>query len=204
MEMLPERSEGASRSRRRGERIWTMLPERAWRRHASVASDGMGANPFLDATAGGMLAEVAARFSDREALVAADRRLSYAALWHEARRFARALLRPDARLVILDEPFRGLERGQRRELLARARRFWRDATLLCVTHDVAETADFERVVVIEGGRIVEQGAPAELGAGSRYRALLEGDERARRELWSASSWRRARLDDGRLRFEERS
>ena len=52
----------------------------------------MGANPFLDATAGGMLAEVAARFSDREALVAADRRLSYAALWHEARRFARALL----------------------------------------------------------------------------------------------------------------
>jgi fatty-acyl-CoA synthase len=52
----------------------------------------MGANPFLDATAGGMLAEVAARFPDREALVAADRRLSYAALWHEAQRFARALL----------------------------------------------------------------------------------------------------------------
>ncbi len=52
----------------------------------------MGANPFLDATASGMLAAAAARFSDREALVATDRRLSYAALWREARRFARALL----------------------------------------------------------------------------------------------------------------
>src|SRR4030095_7444810 len=40
----------------------------------------------------GMLAEVAARFPDREALVAADRRLSYTALWHEAQGLARALL----------------------------------------------------------------------------------------------------------------
>ncbi len=39
-------------------------------------------------------------------------------------RLGRAMLRSDVRLVILDEPFRGLDRDKRRELLARARQFW--------------------------------------------------------------------------------
>ena len=51
-------------------------------------------------------------------------------------RFARALLRRDVRLVILDEPFRGLDREKRRQLLAKAREFWRGSTLICVTHDL--------------------------------------------------------------------
>src|SRR6185369_8271791 len=59
-------------------------------------------------------------------------------------RLGRALLRPGIRLVILDEPFRGLEREQRRDLLARARELWRGATLLCITHDIGETLGFSR------------------------------------------------------------
>ena len=55
-------------------------------------------------------------------------------------RFGRGLGRPDARLVILDEPFRGLERSRRATLLRRAREQWSRATLVCVTHDVGETA----------------------------------------------------------------
>ena len=55
-------------------------------------------------------------------------------------RLGRAMLRPDVRLVILDEPFRGLDREQRRELLGRARKLWRDATLLCIMHNLEETA----------------------------------------------------------------
>jgi fatty-acyl-CoA synthase len=52
----------------------------------------MADNPFLQATAGRMLAAVAARFPEREAIVAADRRISYAAFLGEARRLARGLL----------------------------------------------------------------------------------------------------------------
>ena len=74
-------------------------------------------------------------------------------------RLARALLRPEARLVILDEPFRGLDGADRRELLARARVMWRHATLLCITHDIAQTTDFTRVLVLESGRVVEDGQP---------------------------------------------
>ena len=45
-------------------------------------------------------------------------------------RLGRALKRKQARLVILDEPFRGLDRHTRHELLLRARSHWRGSTLL--------------------------------------------------------------------------
>jgi len=51
-----------------------------------------GTNPFLDATAGGMLAAVAARFPTREAIVAADRRITYADFARQSERVARGLL----------------------------------------------------------------------------------------------------------------
>jgi ATP-binding cassette subfamily B protein len=115
-------------------------------------------------------------------------------------RFGRALVRPGVRLVILDEPFRGLDRQQRRELLARARRLWQDATLLCITHDLEATRAFEQVLVLESGRIVEHGAPADLAAqpGSRYQALLEAEATVREGLWSSGVWRRLWLEGGRL------
>jgi ABC-type multidrug transport system fused ATPase/permease subunit len=113
-------------------------------------------------------------------------------------RLGRAMARPGVRLVILDEPFRGLDRERRRELLARARRMWRGATLLCVTHDVGETRAFDRVVVIEGGQIIEDSAPADLAKrpGSRYRAMLDAEEALREELWSSGAWRRLWLAGG--------
>ena len=115
-------------------------------------------------------------------------------------RLARAMWQPAARLVLLDEPFRGLERELRHHLLAGARQFWNAATLLCVTHDVAETRLFDRVLVIENGCIVEDGWPEKLAATptSRYRALLEAEESVRQELWGGTLWRRLRLDGGQM------
>jgi fatty-acyl-CoA synthase len=51
-----------------------------------------GPNPFLDAAAGQMLADVAARFPDHEAIVAANRRISYAEFLRESERVACGLL----------------------------------------------------------------------------------------------------------------
>jgi ABC-type bacteriocin/lantibiotic exporter with double-glycine peptidase domain len=120
-------------------------------------------------------------------------------------RLGRAMVRPGVRLVILDEPFRGLDREQRWKLLNRARRVWREATLLCVTHDIDETRVFDRVLVVEGGQIAEDGAPADLTKrpGSRYRAMLEAEEAVRQELWSSGTWCRWRLVDGVLVEDER-
>ncbi len=118
-------------------------------------------------------------------------------------RLGRALLKRGVRLVLLDEPFRGLDRHQRRELLARARRHWDRTTLLCATHDLGETMAFPRVLLIENGRIVEDGNPEELArqVNSRYRALLEAEESVREGLWEGGHWRHLRLEDGRLTEE---
>jgi ATP-binding cassette subfamily B protein len=115
-------------------------------------------------------------------------------------RFGRALLRDDARLVILDEPFRGLDREQRRELLRRARQLWRHATLLCVTHDVGDTLEFPRVLVLDDGRVVEDAAPGELarGAGSLFRRLLDAESEMLEALSSEQRFRHVRLASGRV------
>lgn len=113
-------------------------------------------------------------------------------------RLGRAMLRGDARLVILDEPFRGLDHAKRQELLARARRWWRDSTLLCITHDVADTAGFDRVVVVEGGRIVEQGVPQQLlkEQASSYGRMVAAEQSLREGLWSDDTWRRWHIAEG--------
>jgi ATP-binding cassette subfamily B protein len=115
-------------------------------------------------------------------------------------RLGRALLRPGARLVVVDEPFRGLDHGQRARLLEAVRRRWRRATLFCVTHDLAETRAFDRVLVIEGGRLVEDGEPACLAAdpASRYAALLRAEAEGAAATWGHPAWRRLRLAGGRL------
>jgi ATP-binding cassette subfamily B protein len=119
-------------------------------------------------------------------------------------RLGRGVARAGARLVILDEPFRGLDRDKRRLLLERARRRWHEATLLCITHDVGETLPFQRVLVLDSGRLVEDGAPALLAgaATSRYRILLDAENQVRTDLWSNSAWRHLRLESGRVIGDE--
>jgi ATP-binding cassette subfamily B protein len=113
-------------------------------------------------------------------------------------RLGRALLRPGVRLVILDEPFRGLDFEQRRTLLARARQLWKDATLLSISHDIAETMTFDRVLVIEEGRIVEDGRPTELAHQplSRFHSMLQSERAIREEMWASSDWRHLKLEEG--------
>lgn len=118
-------------------------------------------------------------------------------------RLGRALLHPGPRLVILDEPFRGLDSTLRRTLLARSRSTWADATLLCITHDLEETQSFDRVLVVDHGQIVEDGAPADLAGqpDSRYRALLDTEQRLRQEIWADPQWRKLRVEHGRVTQE---
>lgn len=113
-------------------------------------------------------------------------------------RVARALLRPGVRLVILDEPFRGLDAAARKSLLQRVRRTWRNATLLFITHDVADTKAFDRVLVMEAGTVVEDGVPADLvkRKNSRYAALLERETQLKRRLLEGGGWRRLKMENG--------
>jgi ABC-type bacteriocin/lantibiotic exporter with double-glycine peptidase domain len=118
-------------------------------------------------------------------------------------RLGRALQRVGARLVILDEPFRGLDRERRSALLQCARALWRNATLICITHDISETLEFPRVLVVKGGCVVEDAPPRELleREGSTYRGLFEMEVRTRETLWGSERWRKLYMANG--RFQER-
>lgn len=116
-------------------------------------------------------------------------------------RIARALLRPGARLAVLDEPFSGLDRGQRARLLERARGVWHDATLLYVTHDMAEAALFDRVIVVDRGRVVADGNPWQLAREpeSAFARLVNADTTVQTDVWRNGGWRRVTVDRGRVR-----
>jgi ATP-binding cassette subfamily C protein CydD len=85
---------------------------------------------------------------------------------------ARALLR-DAPLLLLDEPTANLDSiSQQRVLDALAQRV-RGRTVLLVAHRLRTLELADHVVVLDAGRVVEQGAPAALRAtGGAYAALF--------------------------------
>lgn len=112
-------------------------------------------------------------------------------------RLARALCRARARLVVLDEAFRGLDRATRTRLARNAREQWQQATMFFVTHDIRSALEFDRVIVVDEGRIAEDGAPLELAARpSRFRQLLDGERHALERLWGPAAWRRVRVAGG--------
>ncbi len=115
-------------------------------------------------------------------------------------RLARAMLRKDVRLVILDEAFRGLHRSERGRLLAQARQRWEKATLVFVTHDITESLQFDRVLVLEEGRIVQDGRPEELAGSSEgsFSRMLQAQKLANQQLWKGPAWRRLSLDESGL------
>ncbi|HVH99084.1 MAG TPA: ATP-binding cassette domain-containing protein [Enhygromyxa sp.] len=119
-------------------------------------------------------------------------------------RLARALLRADVRLVILDEPLRGLDRSRRAALLERTRELWPRATLLCITHDIEETLDFPRVVVVDNGTIVQDGPPRTLAdeQDGHYAAMLAREREVHQQLWGRADWRRLQIRVGRVHEQE--
>ncbi len=116
-------------------------------------------------------------------------------------RMGRGMGKTSVRLVILDEPARGLDATQRRVMIASARELWKDATLLCITHDVGDTLSFDRVLVLESGTIVEDANPKQLFnlETSRYKGLHDAAETLKTELWGMSRWRKLQMEQGKLR-----
>lgn len=81
---------------------------------------------------------------------------------------ARAALRA-APILVLDEPTTGLD-PESEVLIGKAiQRLAERATVILITHDMGLAAAADRVVVLEGGRIAEEGAPQRLLAeGGRF------------------------------------
>ena len=85
--------------------------------------------------------------------------------------FARAFL-ADPAVLILDEATASLDIPSERAVQAALQRVLHGRTALIIAHRLSTVAIADRVLVMENGRIVEDGSPAELIAGSgRFAAL---------------------------------
>ena len=88
---------------------------------------------------------------------------------------ARAIVR-GASLLVLDEPTTGLDAASEVEVLAAIARVARGRTMIVAAHALAIAALADRVLVLDGGRIVEHG---------RHDQLVAAHERGRyARLWS--------------------
>jgi ABC-type multidrug transport system fused ATPase/permease subunit len=94
----------------------------------------------------------------------------------EARRvaLARAFVRAPS-LVLLDEPAASLDAEAAALVEDAIARLCRGRTAVIATHRLDMARDADRVVVLDGGRIAEQGAPGELAHDGPFAALRRDD-----------------------------
>ncbi len=86
---------------------------------------------------------------------------------------ARAYLR-DAQLLILDEPTAALDARSEMEVFERFSDLTSNKMALLISHRFSTVRMADRIVVLEGGRLVEEGThPQLMAAGGRYASMFE-------------------------------
>jgi ATP-binding cassette, subfamily B, bacterial len=88
--------------------------------------------------------------------------------------FARALL-ADPRILILDEATSSVDIGTEQKIERALRRLLADRTAFIIAHRLSTIRDADLIVVLEHGRVVEQGSHAELMARRGLYTALYGD-----------------------------
>jgi ATP-binding cassette subfamily B protein len=87
---------------------------------------------------------------------------------------ARAFLK-DSRIVLLDEATSALDTGSELEVQQGLDALMANRTVIAVAHRLSTVANFDRILVIDNGRVVEDGAPQDLLARTdgHFRALWQ-------------------------------
>ncbi len=99
---------------------------------------------------------------------------------------ARAIVK-DAPILILDEPTAALDAYTEHRVLERLSAWGEDRAIFLITHRISTIQQADRILYLDGGRIVENGSHDELMAvdGGRYRSFVETEARLSRRATEA-------------------
>ncbi|KAJ3498983.1 hypothetical protein NLG97_g702 [Lecanicillium saksenae] len=109
--------------------------------------------------------------------------------WQRIIAIARTLIRTSS-VYIMDEPTSGMDDDSHSQALAAIFNTLHDKTVLCTTHTLVGIEKFDKIIVLDGGRLVEQGSPAKLLAtpNSIFNQLIGRDASNPMNTWLAL-WR---------------
>ncbi|OHE96342.1 hypothetical protein CORC01_08414 [Colletotrichum orchidophilum] len=86
---------------------------------------------------------------------------------------ARGILHP-SKIVVMDEATSSVDVDTEKKMMTVIRERFADATIISVAHRLDTVLDFDKIIILEKGVIVEEGCPAELlGRASAFRTLYE-------------------------------
>ena len=92
---------------------------------------------------------------------------------------ARALLRKP-RILVLDEATAHLDLAADRKIRETISELMTDSTTLMITHRVTSLGDVDRIIVLDDGKIIEDGAPTQLmRAGTVFKGMVEMEKESR-------------------------
>ncbi|MGH7713203.1 MAG: ABC transporter ATP-binding protein, partial [Gemmatimonadaceae bacterium] len=135
--------------------------------HASIADNIRYARPdalasdVLDAARNAGLVDLLERLPDGLNTVVGERGRALSAGERQRVAIARALL-ADPAVLVLDEATSALDPATEAHVLAGYDAVMRNRTTIIITHRLELARRADRVVVLQGGRIVEEGSPDEL------------------------------------------
>jgi ATP-binding cassette subfamily B protein len=133
-------------------------------RWVDAAVEGKAAN-FIDEMPGNYDTQLGKWFKDGRELSGGQ--------WQKIA-LSRAFMRKDADILVLDEPTASMDAAAEVAIFDRFRERTKDQIAIVISHRFSTVRMADRIVVLDGGRVVESGSHDELvAAGGRYATLFK-------------------------------